>query len=501
MRDEIRFVLVEDEPLILKQLECSICACSSQYHVVGVASNGKDGLDKIKQCKPDIIITDIQMPILSGLEMIAQARQEGLGGHYLILSGYGEFQYAQSALRLNVDDYLLKPIDPDDLELQLKTLAQKITAGKEHDFAAYVRQWFNLDIRPKEIAPLPAGEVCYFIFAEVGAAASRTYGEFSPGVQFWKENAFEWLPKIEEKWQIHIEHFTGKYANEHVFAMIQTKEGESKKIRMIAEDILACCQNRIPVCMIVTEAMHMPEDFVQQIQSVAECRMMAFPFGSSGVWCMGFDRLPVIQEVLPDAFCKLGSKIVEQVPYQTGEMMEQLVVYWEKEQPCEAVLLRQLEYLLSRLRDCGCETDTLTAGELLADALNFHDVVDMLYPFLRTLATEKNTGASGQITEIKRYIDHNYDKALSYRVLYENFGYNEKYIAYLFKREMGISPSKYIINVRIEAAKRLLLTRPDLLQKDVAQKVGFTDPLYFSRVFRDIVGVSPSKFVKVNRYS
>ena len=85
-----------------------------------------------------------------------------------------------------VEDYLLKPIDPDDLELQLKSLTEKVAQGKENDFAAYVRQWFNLDIRPKEIAPLPQGEVCYFIFAEVGAAASLTYGEFSPGVQFWK---------------------------------------------------------------------------------------------------------------------------------------------------------------------------------------------------------------------------------------------------------------------------------------------------------------------------
>lgn len=502
MGSEIRFVIVEDEPLILQQLEYSIRACSPYYRVVGKARNGKEGVQEIKKHKPDIIITDIQMPMMSGLDMIAQAREEGLDGLYLILSGYGEFQYAQSALRLGVEDYLLKPIDPDDLELQLKSLTEKVAQEKENDFAAYVRQWFNLDIRPKEIAPLPQGEVCYFIFAEVGAAASRTYGEFSPGVQFWKENSFAWLEKIQTKWKVHMEHFTGNYANEHVFAMIQRKKGDNEQIRMIAEDILACCQGRLPIFMIVTEAMQEPTDFVQQIHSVAECRMMAFPFGSSGVWCMGLDRLPAISEVLPDSFRRLSTQIMERVSYQESDALKELVIYWEKEQPCEAVLLRQLEYLLGKLGDNGYETDTLTAGELLADALDFNDVVDTLYPFLRTSsASDKNMGASGQITEIKRYIDRNYDKALNYRVLYENFGYNEKYIAYLFKKEMGISPSKYIVNVRIEAAKRLLLTRPDLLQKDVAQKVGFTDPLYFSRVFRDIVGLSPSKFVKGNRHS
>ena len=150
MEGEIRFVIVEDEPLILQQLEYSICACSPRYRVVGKARNGKDGLQEIQKHQPDIVITDIQMPILSGLDMIAQARENGLGGRYLILSGYGEFQYAQSALRLGVEDYLLKPIDPDDLELQLKSLTEKVAQGKENDFAAYVRQWFNLDIRPRK---------------------------------------------------------------------------------------------------------------------------------------------------------------------------------------------------------------------------------------------------------------------------------------------------------------------------------------------------------------
>ena len=99
MEGEIRFVIVEDEPLILQQLEYSICACSPRYRVVGKARNGKDGLQEIQKHQPDIVITDIQMPILSGLDMIAQARRTDWLC-YLILSGYGEFQYAQSALRL-----------------------------------------------------------------------------------------------------------------------------------------------------------------------------------------------------------------------------------------------------------------------------------------------------------------------------------------------------------------------------------------------------------------
>lgn len=78
MLREITFLLVEDEPLILQQLACSIQACDKNFHIIGTAENGQEGLEKIELLKPDIIITDIQMPILSGLDMISAARKKTL---------------------------------------------------------------------------------------------------------------------------------------------------------------------------------------------------------------------------------------------------------------------------------------------------------------------------------------------------------------------------------------------------------------------------------------
>lgn len=497
MQNEIRFVLVEDEPLILGQLEYIICACDARFRVVGKARNGRDGLAEIERLRPDVVIADIQMPVMSGLDMIAAARKKQLGGRYLILSGYSEFQYARSALRLGVNDYLLKPIDPDMLAHKLEALAQEIFDEQNSQLAQYLRGWFMPDLRPEELGDMPGDGVCYFIFAEVGAATSRVNGELSPGVQFWGENQFSWLSKIEEHWAVHIDHFSGKYVNEHIFAVVRDKEVPSGNMRIMAEEMLACCHDKIPLCMIVTGPMSTVEDFKQQTRGAAICRMKAFPFGASGVWCMEVDHLESDGEMLPDAFCTLAARFVEQAQSQADQALTALVNYWTATQPCEIVLLRQIEYLLGKLKDGNFGTDSLTAVELLSDAVCFEDIAAALRPFLRStsLPQDKWSGASAQISEIKRYIDSNYDKALSYRVLYEKFGYNEKYIAYLFKKEIGISPSKYIVSVRIEAAKRLL-EQPTMLQKDVAQKVGFSDPLYFSRVFRDFVGMSPSRFVK-----
>lgn len=497
MQNEIRFVLVEDEPLILAQLEHSICACNPRFRVVGRAGNGKDGLSAIERHRPDVVIADIQMPVLSGLDMIAAAREKELDTRFLVLSGYSEFQYARSALQLGVYDYLLKPIDPDVLSEKLGALAADIDGERIGRRAEYLRAWFAPGVRADEMDALPGG-VCYFLFGVAGATATRAYSELSPGAQFWKENDFAWLGAIESRWAVHIEHFDGNYANEHVFAVVRPERATSGSMRALAEELLGQCHTEVPVCMIVTEPMQSPEEFVQQLRGAAACRMMAVPFGSSGVWCMGEDRLQVSAEVLPSAFCALAAQLVEQSQSHPEPALDALVSYWTRETPCEAVLLRQLEYLLGRLKDGGSATDTLTAEELLADAAGFADVAGALRPFLRGSMPMQDgkSGASAQISEIKRYIDENFDKALSYRVLYEKFGYNEKYIAYLFKKELGVSPSKYIVSVRIEAAKRLLAAQPGMLLKDAAQQVGFSDPLYFSRVFRDVVGVSPSRFAK-----
>lgn len=499
MQNEIRFVLVEDEPLILSQLKYSICACDPRFRVVGTAGNGRDGLAEIERLHPDIIITDIRMPVLSGLEMIAAAREKQLSGRYLILSGYDEFQYARSALQLGVDDYLLKPIDPDALAEKLRALVQTLFDEQSDRLAQYLRSWFLLDLRPEEQDDLPDDAVCYFLFAQAGAAASRANVELSPGGQFWRENDFAWLSEIETRWAVHIDHFSGKYVNEHVFAIVRSEEVSSGSMRMLAEEMLAGCRAAVPLCLFVTAPMRTAEEFVQQLHDASLCRMLALPFGTSGVWCMDTDTLKPNAEPLPDAFCTLATRAAQQIHSRVDPALTSLTDYWTSAQPCEATLLRQLEYLLGKLRDGGCDTGALTAAELLADAVCFDDIAAALRPFVQPVSPSQDKGGAGalaQINQIKCYIDDHYDKPLSYRVLYEKFGYHEKYIAYLFKKEIGMTPSKYIASVRIEAAKRLLRTQPGMLQKDVAQRVGFSDPLYFSRVFRDFIGMSPSRFVK-----
>lgn len=114
-----RVLLVEDEEIIRKGIRYSVPWEEYGCSVVAEAENGAVGEEKIAELRPDIVITDITMPVKSGLEMIADTREE-YKYIAIILTGYSEFEYAQQAIRNGVSDYVLKPLDMDEMALRWK---------------------------------------------------------------------------------------------------------------------------------------------------------------------------------------------------------------------------------------------------------------------------------------------------------------------------------------------------------------------------------------------
>ena len=100
---------------------------------------------------------------------------------------------------------------------------------------------------------------------------------------------------------------------------------------------------------------------------------------------------------------------------------------------------------------------------------------------------------------MKEFLEQNYTQPLSSKVFNEKFGYNEKYITSLYKAQFGITPGKYICELRIALAKQIMRANPYILLKDVAVQTGYMDALYFSRVFKTKEGMSPSKYLQEMR--
>ena len=125
----MKVVVVEDEALVRRGIVLTVDWAGVDCAVVGEAADGMEGLAVIRETQPDLIVTDIKMPRLDGLEMLRQLREEGSRAHVIILTAYSDFSYAQAALKLGAVDFLLKPFQDGELEEAVTRLRSRVGSG------------------------------------------------------------------------------------------------------------------------------------------------------------------------------------------------------------------------------------------------------------------------------------------------------------------------------------------------------------------------------------
>ena len=108
--------IADDEAIIREGLKCLLDYEALGFTIAGEAANGESAYEQIIAAQPDVVLLDIRMPKMLGLDVIKNARERGFKGKIIILSGYSDFKYAQEAIRYGVQYYLTKPIDEDELE-------------------------------------------------------------------------------------------------------------------------------------------------------------------------------------------------------------------------------------------------------------------------------------------------------------------------------------------------------------------------------------------------
>lgn len=127
----LKVVVVEDEELVRKGIVLAVDWASVGCAVVGEAANGQEGLEVIARYRPDLIVTDIKMPRLDGLEMVRQLRVQGNRAYVILLTAYSDFSYAQAAVKLGAVDYLLKPFHDGELEQAVTNLQRRMAAARQ----------------------------------------------------------------------------------------------------------------------------------------------------------------------------------------------------------------------------------------------------------------------------------------------------------------------------------------------------------------------------------
>lgn len=128
-----KMIVVDDEYLVRLGIAETVNWADIGVEIVATATNGKEGLEKIREYKPDVIISDVKMPVMNGVEMVKQLHDDNYDGIVVMLSGYNDFDYAKSALEAGVFRYLLKPIDNDELTSAIKTACEKLEKKRKQD--------------------------------------------------------------------------------------------------------------------------------------------------------------------------------------------------------------------------------------------------------------------------------------------------------------------------------------------------------------------------------
>lgn len=122
-----KVIVIEDEITVRRGIVLTTDWAALGCMVIGEAANGEEGQSLVLRLSPDIVVTDVKMPRMDGVEMIEQLRKAGCRSHFIILTAHSDFKYAQSALRMGVSDYLLKPLKDGELEQSVRTLIHRFS--------------------------------------------------------------------------------------------------------------------------------------------------------------------------------------------------------------------------------------------------------------------------------------------------------------------------------------------------------------------------------------
>ena len=145
----LKVLIVDDEALVRRGIVLGMDWAARGCVVVGEASNGEEGIAAVERYSPNLIITDVRMPRMDGIEMLRQLRQKGCKAHVIILTAYSDFSYARSALQLGADDYLLKPFGDQELIAAIDKVRQK-----ERELTA---------LTPQDTLPLAKGDKSKYV--------------------------------------------------------------------------------------------------------------------------------------------------------------------------------------------------------------------------------------------------------------------------------------------------------------------------------------------------
>ncbi len=547
----VKLFLVEDEIVMRDGIKSQINWEKEDIEFVGEASDGELAWPMILETRPDILLTDIKMPFMDGLELSALVRKELPDTSIIILSGYDEFVYAQQAVSLGVTDYLLKPLPPGKLLECIRRVQEKIENERAQSDSVWSEELAreqkdaekNLLFRALVTNDRPLKEILAMSDHLQIHISARYYAVILMTVR-GKENA---IPDEELRQAIAslVEQEEGWIffdRNENGFAMIGTanssddlQESEKKLIKSLKELIEA--GDEYAWFIGVGEIVNRISDMDKAYYSANKALSYRFIGGLNRVVYADdaslkknseraedpprdtdasgtrdpedFPKLDVNGAVMNDNSREMLANFLRTGTYEEVEpFMEGVFGSIGENNLGSYVFLTYLSMdlyfaMIRFLREMDRRVDEIDEklgdiNTLLKKQITVEEARCYLTAYLKELIHLRDHNTQKRYGKILReavaYIDDNYDQEdISLNKVAQTVGLSPNHFSSIFSQEIGMTFIEYLISRRMEKAKELLRTT-QMRSSEVAYKVGYKDPHYFSSTFKKIQGMTPREY-------
>lgn len=502
----LKVLIIDDEPYLREGLKHIVDWTGNGFEICGEAQDGDEGYSKILELNPDIILLDIQMPGKLGLEILKDARKNGIEGKFIIISGYSNFKYAKEAIKYGVKEYLLKPIDEDELlEIALKLKKEieeenKRKNSKNKNKQALLEYVLGQMILNKDVKE-------YQEIIEDLKDASIQVALISNSLnQHNFDNVLKIeeiiLKNIEEKENIDLIKLGDRIAlvirdiNPNYAYKILTKVKESLDETLGSNNFIA-----------LGEEVDSVNDAYLSYRSAKQMTNNKFLFNKQEVASKlntNKKRLEIDlseREILEGAYIYTEIGQVDKIK-EYIEILEGLIINRNhQENEIKMIITKSLLDFEDKIeKDYSLSSKDVNISDVLIDEIhkedNLHDLTQTLLKVLIDISKKISTNSSNtSIKRVVKYVETNYYKDLKLEGLAEIFSYNSAYLGKIFKSYTGESFNTYLDKIRIAEGKKLLV-KNNLKVYEVCNLIGYKNIDYFHSKFKKYVGISPLNYKK-----
>lgn len=536
--NEIKVFLVEDEMVIRRGIKNSIDWEKEGYIFCGEASDGELAYPMIIKEKPDILITDIRMPFMDGLELCKLVKKELPNIKILILSGYDEFDYAKEAIRLGVTEYLLKPISSGKLLEALNGVSESIRREKEdkdlvrkymeemrenteHEKQKFFEQMIAgnlsmadaLETGKKYEMNLSAGMYNLLLFRFTLGEENRKSGELLGEAEYAIEKLTERLEYVFE-FQRGVEGWA-------FLLMADNEEQMSERVKELSKDLEEIMKNYSTIAYFggigqpVARLRELEESFreaeralaarftmeLNRIISVEDIRMAQNVDTLDDIEITSFGEIEKTRTML-EKFLNNGAE---------DEIDEFVDVYINElpEENLKSVLMRQyiiMDAYIVMMSFCekieGIEGEMQAQSEELKNSMKTSQTLEEIKNYIRMLLKKiigvRDTISGRRYSDIieiaKDQIRKTYmSDEISLNTIAAEVGMSPSYFSSIFSKEMGKTFVEYLTEIRMNRAKELLMCS-SMKTSEIGYEVGYKDPHYFSYIFKKTQNCTPKEF-------